>query len=57
MLSFSSVYKVEMKMFISSDCSEGLSFKAQQSDIIIITPIVECLVVNHEGILQNSAVD
>lgn len=53
---FSSIYKMEMKIFIPQDCSEGLSFKAQQSDMITIIFTVECLVVNHVGIFQNSAV-
>lgn len=45
-----------MKPFISPDYSDGLSFKAPQSDMVTIIFVAECLVVNHGGIFQNSAV-
>lgn len=57
MFRFPSLYKMKMKIFILQDCSERLSFKAQQNDIIIIIFTVECLVGNHIEIFQNSAGD
>lgn len=56
MFSFSSIYKMEMKLFSSRVIPEGLSLKAPQSDMIIVLFIAECLVVNQVGIFQNTAV-
>lgn len=56
MFIFSSIYQKEMKPFISPDYSDGLSSKAPQSDMVTIIFVAECLVVNHRGIFQNSAV-
>lgn len=46
-----------MKIFISWDCSEGISFKAKQNYMIVIIFIVGHLVVNPIGAFQNSTVD
>lgn len=55
MFIFSSICQTEMKLFISQDCSEGLSFKAPQSDMMTIIFAAECLIVNHGGTFQNNA--